>query len=144
MPFTTFTLFDCRRPMKCQRNASPYSACFSSRSCARFSPTTRTPASTSTARSADGTYFVAATTVTPAPTSACTRSRRARTSAGDSTDHALHAAPGAVAAVREEELRVAARAQVDAFHVVDAGATQRAFRRRPQVEVAARRQVGIE
>ena len=37
--FTTFTLFDCRRPMKCQRKASPYSACFASRSWARFSPT---------------------------------------------------------------------------------------------------------
>ena len=37
---TTLTLFDCRWPMKCQRNASPYSACFASRSCARFSPTT--------------------------------------------------------------------------------------------------------
>ncbi len=33
---TTFTLFDCSRPMKCQRNASPYSACLRSRSCARF------------------------------------------------------------------------------------------------------------
>ena len=35
--------------MKCQRNASPYSACFASRSCARFSPTTVMPASTSAA-----------------------------------------------------------------------------------------------
>ena len=29
--FTTFTLLDCRRPMKCQRKASPYSACFASK-----------------------------------------------------------------------------------------------------------------
>ena len=64
MRFTTFALFDCRCPMKCQRNASPYSACFRSRSCARFSPTTSTPASTSTAMSASETYFVAATIVT--------------------------------------------------------------------------------
>ena len=47
MRFTTFTLFDCSWPMKCQRNASPYSACFASRSWARFSPTTVTPASAS-------------------------------------------------------------------------------------------------
>ena len=38
-----------------------------SRSWARFSPTTSTPASTSTAMSSSDTYFVAATTVTPAP-----------------------------------------------------------------------------
>ncbi len=70
---TTFTLFDWRWPMKCQRNASPYTACFASRSCARFSPTTSMPASTSSAMSASETYFVAATTVTPGPTPRCTR-----------------------------------------------------------------------
>ena len=50
--------------MKCQRNASPYSACLRSRSCARFSPTTSTPASASIAISSTETYFVATTTVT--------------------------------------------------------------------------------
>ena len=60
--------------MKCQRNASPYTACFASRSWARFSPTTSIPASTSTAMSSSETYFVAATTVTPAPTSRLIRS----------------------------------------------------------------------
>ena len=74
MRLTAFTLFDCSRPMKCQRNASPYSACLASRSCTRFSPTTSIPASASTAKSASGTYFVAATTVTPGPTSARIRS----------------------------------------------------------------------
>src|SRR6185295_6339355 len=71
---TTFTLFDWRWPMKCQRNASPYSACLRSRSCARFSPTTSMPASASTPRSASATYFVAATIVTVSPTSARMRS----------------------------------------------------------------------
>ena len=72
--FTTLTLFDCRWPMKCQRNASSYSACFCSRSCALFSPTTSTPAAARTAISPSGTYFVATTTVTPGPTSCLMRS----------------------------------------------------------------------
>src|SRR5439155_9278226 len=117
---TTLTLFDCRWPMKCQRNASPYSACFASRSCARFSPTTVTPASISAAIWASGTYLVAATIVTDGPTSACMRPKRVRISGGDGTDHALDAAGEAVAAVREEELRIVARAEVDPFHALDA------------------------
>ena len=56
--------------MKCHRNALPYRACFASRSCARFSPTTSMPASASTPSSSTETYFVAATTVTPEPASA--------------------------------------------------------------------------
>ena len=58
--------------MKCQRNASPKAACLASRSWARFSPTTSTPASTSGERSS--TYFVAATIVTPGPSSVLIRS----------------------------------------------------------------------
>ncbi len=56
--------------MKCQRKSSPNRSCFASRSCARFSPTTSTPASARTAISSTDTYFVAATIVTPGPTSA--------------------------------------------------------------------------
>ena len=43
-------------------------------SCARFSPTTATPASASTPISSAVTYFVAATTVMPGPASACSAS----------------------------------------------------------------------
>src|SRR4029079_108568 len=99
----------------CPRKASPSSPCFASRSCARFSPTTGIPASASTAKSATLTYFVAATIVTAGPTAALTRSNRSRSSAGDSTDDPLDAAPRAAAAVREEELLVAACAEVDAL-----------------------------
>src|SRR5439155_6237800 len=141
---TTFTLFDCRWPMKCQRNASPNSACFASRSCARFSPTTVTPASTSAAIWARGTYSVAATIVTDGPTSACTRSSRARISGGDGTDHALHAAGKAVAAVREEELGMVACAEVDSFHALDACHPQRALGGAPQVEPSLPQEARLE
>ena len=60
--------------MKCQRKASPYAACFASRSWARFSPIVSMPASASVARSSTETYFVAATTVTLGPTSSRIRS----------------------------------------------------------------------
>src|SRR4051812_23650276 len=133
--FTTLTLFDCRWPMKCQRNASPYSACFASRSCARFSPTTVTPASSSAVICASGTYFVAATIVTAGPTSACTRSKRARISGGDGTDHALHAAGEPVAAMREEELRMVARAEVEPFDTLDARPPEGPLGGAPEVEL---------
>src|SRR5262249_37619574 len=142
--FTTLALFDCSRPMKCQRNASPYTACFASRSCARFSPTTSTPASARTAISSSATYFVAATTVTPGPTCSRTRAYRSRSSAGDSTDPALEAAPLALAALGEEERLVAARAEIDAVDPLDAGAPERALAGGPEVEDAVAREVGVE
>src|SRR4051812_43581636 len=142
--FTTFTLFDWRWPMKCQANASPYSACFASRSWARFSPTILTPASTSVAISRSGTYFVAATTVTAGPTSAWMRARRSRIVSGDGTEHPLHAARAAVAPVREEELRMVARAEVDPLDALDPCPAQRALRRGPEVELAAGREVVVE
>src|SRR5919198_1924397 len=129
--------------MKCQRNASPYSACFASRSWARFSPTTVTPASTRAAISASGTYFVAATIVTPGPTSAWMRSKRSRISAGDGTDHTLHAAGEAVAAMREEELGMVARAEIDPLHTFDAGPPERPLGRAPQVEMAIRQEIRL-
>src|SRR3954452_2548470 len=130
--------------MKCQRKASPYSACFASRSCARFSPTTETPASTSAAMSPSATYFVAATTVTAGPTCSCTSARRARTCSGDSTDHSLHAAGEAVAAVGEEKLRVISRADVDPVDAVHACGPERALRGRPEIESALAGEVGVE
>src|SRR5438270_1506102 len=142
--FRTFTLFDWRWPMKCQRNASPYSACFASRSCARFSPTTVMPASTSLAMSGRSTYFVAATIVTSGPTTERTCSKRSRIASGDSTDHSLDTAGVPVAPMREEELRMVVRAEVDALDVLDASRTQGAFRRAPQVEVPIDGQVVVE
>src|SRR6478672_3375326 len=110
--FTTFTLFDCRCPMKCHAKASPYSA--------------------------------AATTVTSGPTSACTRASRSRIVSGDGTEHALHAAREPVAPVREEEVWMVARAEVDPLDPVHAGPPQRALRRRPQVEPAVDGEVVVE
>src|SRR5439155_21876536 len=67
-----------------------------------------------------------------------------RTSAGDSTDDSLRAARLARAALREEEVGVAARAEVDAVDVLDARAPQRALRRRPQVEDPPAREPRVE
>src|SRR6478752_1357606 len=130
--------------MKCHRKASPYSACFASRSCARFSPTTVTPASISAAMSCSATYFVAATIVTCSPTRACTSATRSRMTSGDCTDHSLDAALAAVSPMREEELGVAARAQVDTFDGCDSRVAQRALGRRPQIEVTVHGEVRVE
>src|SRR3954451_24643246 len=130
--------------MKCHRNASPYSACFASRSCARFSPTTSMPASASTAMSATETYFVAATTVTRSQTSSRTRAYRARTSSGEIADHPLTTGDAAVAPVREEPVGVTRGAKVDALDVVDARGAKRELRRTPEVEIASTRDVAAE
>src|SRR5512133_164399 len=129
--------------MKCQRKASPYSACLRSRSCARFSPTTSMPASTSTAMSGSETYFVAATTVTWPPMSPRIRSYAARTASGDVADHSLPTSDAAVAAVREE-VAAAGRADVDALDRRDARVVQNAFGDGPEIEVAAANGGGAE
>src|SRR5579871_3930522 len=139
--FTTLTLFDWRWPMKCQRNASPYSACFSSRSCARFSPTTVMPAATRMAMSGSETYFVAATTVTRSPTCARTAASRSAMRSGDSTEHPLDAPLATASPVREEEILVTAGAQVDALDRGDTGAAQDPFGGAPQIEMPRDRQV---
>ena len=46
--------------------------------------------------------------------------------------------------MREEELRVVARAEIDAFDVCDAGRAKRAFRGRPEVELAVDGQIVVE
>src|SRR3954451_20046000 len=122
--------------MKCQRNASPYSACLRSSSCARFSPTTSTPASTSTAMSASETYFVAATIVTCSPTSARMRSYAARTASGDVADHPVPAGHAGVTAVREV-LVVAGGAHVCALDGRHARVAQDTLGDGPEVEVAS-------
>src|SRR4051812_7773973 len=86
--------------------------------------------------SSNATYFVAATMVTSGPTSARIRSRFARTASGDTRDHTLDATRVARAAVREEAVGVAVRAEVHAMDVVGAGRPERAFGRGPEIEVA--------
>src|SRR5262249_13404836 len=132
------------RPMKCQRKASPYSACFRSRSCARFSPTTVTPASTSAAISASATYFVAATIVTELPICAWMPASRARISSGESTDHALGAALTAAPSMGEEQLRMTARAEIDPVDTLHARRQQCALGRQREIEPAVRGEIVVE
>ena len=90
MPLTIFALRLCRWPMKCQRNASPYAACFACevlRAVLADDLDSRLGQRPPCPRA--DTYFVAATTVTPGPTSALIRSYAARTASGDMADHAL-------------------------------------------------------
>src|SRR5690348_3363573 len=94
--------------------------------------------------SASETYFVAATTVTPSPTCACTSARRSRMRSGDGTHDSLRSALAPAAPVREEELGMAARAEIRALDLADAGAPQRPLRRRPEVEVAPHGQILVE
>ena len=63
---------------------------------------------------------------------------------GDCTVSSLHAALAAAAPVREEDIGVAARAQVDAFDRRDSGAAQGALGGGPQIEMTFDRQVRVE
>src|SRR3954464_6682652 len=65
-------------------------------------------------------------------------------SSGDGTDPSLDAAREAVAPVREEELRVIARAEVDPVDARDAGVAKRELGRAPQVELPVHRQILVE
>src|SRR3954471_1265689 len=121
--------------MKCQRKRSPYRECFVSRSCARVSPTTSTPATANTSSSSTETYFVAATTVTDGPTSDLIRSYRSRISSGDTGEHSLDSAQLAVAAMGEELLRAARRAEVEAVDARHACFVQSYFGRAPEIEL---------
>ena len=108
--------------MKCQRKASPYSACFASRSCARFSPTTVIPASTSTAMSASVDVLRRGDD----------RHRRpdlvldAREARADLVRRRHRSPPGRRAPDRRagarRRARVVARAEIDALDLLDAGA----------------------
>src|SRR6476661_2137610 len=100
------------------------------------------PASARATMSSSDTYFVAATTVTSGPTSALICSYRARICSGDVGDHPLAACASRVAPVREEQVRVAGRAEIGAVDVGDAGSVQRALGGRPQVEPAPADDVG--
>src|ERR1044072_7570319 len=135
MSLTDFALRLCRWPMKCQRKRSPWRACFAARSCARFSPTTSTPASASAPMSSAATYLVAATMVTAGPSSPPMRSKLARTVSADKAKHALPPGDPVVAPVREEALRGARRAEVDAVDAHAAGRAERPLGRAPEVEL---------
>jgi hypothetical protein len=76
-------------------------------------------------------YFVATTTVTERPTSDRMRSYRSRSASGDTRENSLDASRLAVAAVGEEKVRMARRAEVDAFHPRDARVTQGYLGRTP-------------
>src|SRR5688572_20133492 len=101
------------------------------------------PASASRSISSGTTYLVAARTSTSGPASSRTSARLRRTTSGSMSrigsaiepDHAaLAARAAAVAPVGEEELRVAARAQVARFDAVDAGGAELAAGDLGQVE----------
>ena len=136
-PLTTLALFDWRWPMKCQRKASPWAACLRSRSWARFSPTTSTPAAARTPMSSSETYFVAATItrqVPPRPGSAPgSRGRRQATRA------ITPWTPRGFPVRRCEKNSPGCRTcRVGAEHVVDPGLVERALGGGPEVELPSR------
>ena len=67
-------------PMKCQRKTPGYASALATRSCARFSPSSVTPASASTPSSSSGTYLTAASS-SASPISERMRSAFSRTRA---------------------------------------------------------------
>src|SRR4051794_2938561 len=112
-----------RAPMKSQVKRSPQRPCFASSSWARFSPTSSMPPSASAGSSSASRYLIAASTSTSAPIFSRTRSRFSRTRFASGIEHCQPGlAPGAslVAAVREVEVRPAARAVVDLLDLLDA------------------------
>ena len=134
--------------MKSQAKRSPSRSCLASRSWRRFSPTSSTPASASAphllgdhvlGRGEDLDVGAAALT-DPLEVGADDCPGRCRGSAQPSTS--IHASPAwrpvrpVVAAVGEEQLRVAARAQVGGLDRIDAGAGEQPPRDLGQVEHA--------
>src|SRR5919201_6066608 len=124
---TVFALRLWRWPMKCQRNASPYRACFASRSWARFSPTTSIPASSRAPRSSAATYLVAATIVTSGPSSALMRSKLEPTVSADNCDDALGSTRPPHPPFGEEQIGVAGGAEVEPLDWRGTGLAQRAI-----------------
>src|SRR5262245_53595742 len=85
--------------------------------------------------SSSDTYLVAATTVTPGPTSSLTRSYRERTSSGDKRQSSLPPGAGAVPAVREEELWMTGRTQIRAHNAYGSSLPKRPLGGGPEIEV---------
>src|SRR5437879_2657392 len=94
------------------------------------------PASARIAISSTETYLVAATTVTPGPTSALTRSYRSRSASGDIAHRSLTTGETAVASVREEALGSAGGAGVEPIDAGDAGRAQSPLGGGREVEAA--------
>ena len=92
----------------------------------------------------EGDVLVAATIVTPGPTSSRMRARFLRTTSGDEADHPLTARAAVVAPVREEQVGMARGAEVDALDVAQPLLAQRQLRRRPEIELAAAQDGGAE
>src|SRR5215211_4236346 len=134
---TSRTLRDCSAPMKSQVNRSPCASCFSASCCARFSPTSVTPPSARAGRSSTSRYLTAASTSTSGPMASRTRSRFVRTRSASIADHHARLTAGhpPVAAVGEEQLRVAARAQVNLGDLAHPLGLQLLAGDRAQVEV---------
>src|SRR3954451_15363167 len=124
--------------MKSQVKSSPYRSCFAASASARFSPTSVTPASASTGRSAASTYFVAASTSTPGPTSSRTWASRSRTTRGSITcaHHALPPGDATVPPVREEALGRADRALLRDVDPLDAASLQCPACAQPEIGTA--------
>ena len=129
---TTFALFDWRWPMKCQRNASPYSACL------RLEILRAVLADDLDAGLGEHGHVVERDVLRrrdDGHAAARPRSRIALVALADRLRRHSRSLPGRraacpVAAVREEELRVAGRAEVDALD---------RRRRRPRAARARRR-----
>src|SRR5919106_6366035 len=153
---TDLTLRLCRLPMKSQTKRSPQRSRLASRSWSRFSPTSSTPPSASAPISSTGTYLVAARISTPEPARSRTRSRLRRTTSGSRSrsgstiadpfpdQTGLPPSPAVVATVREEQLRLAARAEPRRLDLVHAGPSEQAVRDLGQIEHASVRDAFAE
>src|SRR5262245_23262314 len=95
------------------------------------------PASASAGMSSTETYFVAATIVTSGPTSSRTRASRSAIGSADKAKDALCAARPARAALTEEQIGVAARAEIEPVDARGACVARRSLGRGPEVEDAA-------
>src|SRR6185436_4418870 len=144
------TLRLCRLPMKSHSKASPQRSCLAARSCWRFSPTSLTPASARAPISSTGTYLVAARISIPEPAISLARSRLAAILSGSrpwirpgtsglpvEPDQARLAPRVAVAAVGEEEIGLAAGAEVRGIHRLDSCLAQLPARLLPEVDLVA-------
>src|ERR671922_2014394 len=127
--------------MKSQVKRSRCCSCLASSSCARFSPTRSMPASARAGRSSTSTYLMAAQISTSGPMRSRTRSRLAATRSGSIAYHQPRLATGdaSIAAMREVQIRPAARAVVEVLHLRDPGRGELARYHGAQVELEAGR-----
>src|SRR4051812_3324321 len=128
-------------PMKSQLKSSRCASCFATKSWARFSPTSSTPASARTGSSSAGTYLIAAQ-ISTSPMRSRTDSRLLRIRAASrplncsGTQHQPGLPPrdAGIATVREVQILPAARAAVEVLDLLDAAGAQLVLGDDPQVE----------